>query len=169
MVVKTRYIRTKKGDPMAFLTLSDDSGEIEVVVFPKLFGRHPTYFEQDRFLLVEGAFQKEEQSANLIARKAVLLDDVHVAGGNRSEGRNRPAGDSGSLFLKIETGRRHPDSMRQLKNVLQRYKGNTQVLVYYEDEGKTLQLPETFNVDPTKECMILLKRHLGANNVVFKK
>src|SRR3989338_7578736 len=34
-VAAVKEIRTKKGDPMAFVTLEDDSGSVETVVFPR--------------------------------------------------------------------------------------------------------------------------------------
>lgn len=51
------YIRphqTKKGEPMAFVTIEDVQGKIELVIFPKIWERVIEIVEIDRIVLVEG-------------------------------------------------------------------------------------------------------------------
>jgi DNA polymerase-3 subunit alpha len=160
MVAKARIIRTKKGDQMAFLTLSDESGETEIIVFPKLYNRNPLYFEKDQFLLVEGSLQKEEQTVKLIADKAIPLEQIkNHQRSNRKE----------TLYIKFELRHQRPETMEKVKELLQRFRGNTEVILYYEHEKKTLRLPASFNVNPSRDCLSLLRRQLGANNVVLKQ
>lgn len=160
MVVKVRTIRTKKGDQMAFLTLSDDSGETEMIVFPKLYNRNSPYFEKDQFLLVEGSVQKEEQTVKLIAEKAIPLDQIK----NHRQNKRKQ-----TLYLRFEPHHQQSETMEEVKKLLQRFRGNVEVILYYEHEKKTLRLPESFNVNPSRECLSLLRRQLGANNVVLKQ
>ncbi|HET7627795.1 MAG TPA: DNA polymerase III subunit alpha [Bacillales bacterium] len=164
MIVKTRQIRTKKGDPMAFLTLSDETAEIEVVVFPKLYARCAGIVDEDRFLLVEGTCQDDRQSRSLIAERIVPLEQLPAQGGDESESKR-----VGSLFLKIDGRHRETAFLNRIKKVLQRFRGEVPVIVYYADEKKTIKLPETFNVDASEACLKGLKEELGTNHVVFKK
>ncbi|HET7658599.1 MAG TPA: DNA polymerase III subunit alpha, partial [Bacillales bacterium] len=160
MVTNARHIRTKKGDPMAFLTLSDETGEMETIVFPKLYESQPLYFEKEQFLLLEGSVQKEDRQTRLIAEKAMPLDKVKTTRKNNES--------RGKLYLKIEKQHRQKETLEEMRKVLQQFHGNAEVIVHYVDEKKTLKLPETFHVKPTSECLELLRKLLGTNNVVLR-
>ncbi|HEY3885662.1 MAG TPA: OB-fold nucleic acid binding domain-containing protein, partial [Vicinamibacterales bacterium] len=62
-----RPLKTKKGDRMAVFMLEDIAGGLEVVVFPEAFARHGALVDADAMLLVRGKFEKDEESARLIA------------------------------------------------------------------------------------------------------
>jgi DNA polymerase-3 subunit alpha len=62
-----RPLKTKKGDRMAVFMLDDIAGSIEVVVFPETFGKHGHLIAADAMLLVRGKFEKDEESARLVA------------------------------------------------------------------------------------------------------
>ncbi|HET7578378.1 MAG TPA: DNA polymerase III subunit alpha [Bacillales bacterium] len=161
MVTHARAIRTKKGDPMAFITISDESGEVEAVVFPKLYSQEPLYFEKEQFLLLEGTIQKKEQAVKLITEKAMPLDQIS---------KSRPkAMERGTLYLKIEERHRKSGAMNEVKELLQRFHGETDVILHYKDQKKTMRLPESFRVHPSSECLGELKKLLGADHVVLRR
>jgi DNA polymerase-3 subunit alpha len=62
-----RPLKTKKGDRMAVFMLDDIAGAIEVVVFPETFGKHGHLLVADSMVLVRGKFEKDEESARLVA------------------------------------------------------------------------------------------------------
>jgi DNA polymerase-3 subunit alpha len=62
-----RPLKTKKGDRMAVFMLDDIAGGVEVVVFPETFGKHGHLIATDAMLLVRGKFEKDEESARLVA------------------------------------------------------------------------------------------------------
>jgi DNA polymerase-3 subunit alpha len=62
-----RPLKTKKGDRMAVFMLDDIAGGVEVVVFPETFGKHGQLIAADAMLLVRGKFEKDEESARLVA------------------------------------------------------------------------------------------------------
>lgn len=54
-IVKTfKTIKTKKGEPMAFITFFDDDGEIEVVVFPKLYATTFMSINKNQIFIIKG-------------------------------------------------------------------------------------------------------------------
>ncbi len=61
MLTSIKSITTKKGDPMAFLQLEDMSGQVEGVVFPKIYERISDLLVTDQRLVVWG---KVEQRGN---------------------------------------------------------------------------------------------------------
>jgi DNA polymerase III subunit alpha len=62
-----RPLKTKKGDRMAVFMLDDIAGGVEVVVFPETFGKHGHLIAADAMLLVRGKFEKDDESARLVA------------------------------------------------------------------------------------------------------
>ena len=62
-----RPLKTKKGDRMAVFMLDDIAGGVEVVVFPETFGKCGHLVAADAMLLVRGKFEKDEESARLVA------------------------------------------------------------------------------------------------------
>jgi DNA polymerase-3 subunit alpha len=62
-----RPLKTKKGDRMAVFLLDDIAGGVEVVVFPETFGKYGQVIAADAMLLVRGKFEKDEESARLVA------------------------------------------------------------------------------------------------------
>jgi DNA polymerase-3 subunit alpha len=68
-----RPLKTRKGDRMAVFMLDDVGGSIEVVVFPETFGKHGSLIEADAMVLVRGKFEKDEESARLVATELLPI------------------------------------------------------------------------------------------------
>jgi DNA polymerase-3 subunit alpha len=62
-----RPLKTKKGDRMAVFMLDDIAGGLEIVVFPETFGKHGHAIAADAMLLVRGKFEKDDESARIVA------------------------------------------------------------------------------------------------------
>jgi len=62
-----RPLKTRRGAPMAVLTLEDRGGSLEVVVFPKTYERCAPFLVPDRLVLVTGKLEKDEETARLLA------------------------------------------------------------------------------------------------------
>lgn len=159
MVRKARFVQTKNGEPMAFMTLNDPSGDIEVVVFPKLYKETPLYFDEGQFLLVEGTVQKQAQDIKLIAQKAKPLEQFHDHRGKEGQS---------VLYVKIDERQQHTQAVTEVKRLLQRFNGAAKVILYYEGDNKTIRLPDSLRVNPTKECLDLLRHQLGSDHVVLQ-
>lgn len=70
LVTKLRRHLTKSGKPMAFVTLEDIQGPIELLVFPRTWAEHAALFEPEQVILVEGKLDAEG------AEPKVLVDSV---------------------------------------------------------------------------------------------
>ena len=91
-----RPLKTKKGDRMCVFMLDDIAGSLEVVVFPETFGKHGSLVEADAMVLVRGKFEKDDESARVVATEllpiAALKERttsevvIHLSG--RAAGRN---------------------------------------------------------------------------------
>jgi DNA polymerase-3 subunit alpha len=68
-----RPLKTKKGDRMCVFMLDDIAGSLEVVVFPETFGKHGSLVETDAMLLVRGKFEKDDESARIVATELLPI------------------------------------------------------------------------------------------------
>lgn len=67
IIDEVKVIRTKKGDNMAFLTVSDFSGPIEVVVFPKTFKANASILEPDTCIALKGKMSERNGEKSVMA------------------------------------------------------------------------------------------------------
>jgi DNA polymerase-3 subunit alpha len=92
VLVGLKQITTKAGAPMAFLTLSDQTGELEVVLFPRVLQAVGRKLAVDVPLLVRGKLQVEEEAVKLIAEELFLLTESLPANLGKSVGRGSSQG-----------------------------------------------------------------------------
>ncbi|MYL62788.1 DNA polymerase III subunit alpha [Bacillus hwajinpoensis] len=153
-VLKVRSIRTKKGQMMAFLTLGDETGEIEGVAFPDVWEKMESLLTKGEFLYVDGVGQKRNDQTNIIISRVMKLADI------------KPKKAKQTLFLKIEP--HHESILSEVKKVLYQHTGDTEVVIYYSKTDKTVKLGEEWLVNPDSDCVHTLKKLLGERNVVKK-
>ena len=68
MVIAKRIMTTKRNEIMAFITLEDLYGAIEVVVFPQTLKKFNILLNDDSIILIKGAISIDGDEAKLIAR-----------------------------------------------------------------------------------------------------
>ena len=68
-----RPLKTRKGDRMCVFMLDDIAGSLEVVVFPETFAKHGSLVEADAMLLVRGKFEKDDESARIVATELLPI------------------------------------------------------------------------------------------------
>lgn len=156
LVTGERTIRTKKGEQMSFLVISDETGEVEATVFPN---KHREFFKilkTGSVVLLEGKFESRNNSVQFIVQDAKTMEEL------------KEAYTPHVLFIKIEPKFENPNNLFTLKQLLSRYPGDTEVVMYYEENQKTIKLPKNFHVTPTKQCLNEIQEVIGEKNVVLK-
>ncbi len=71
-----RQLNTRRGAPMAVLTLEDRDASLEVVVFPKTYERCAPVLAPDRLVLVTGKLDKDDETARLIANEVRPIETL---------------------------------------------------------------------------------------------
>jgi DNA polymerase-3 subunit alpha len=75
IIETVKEITTKKGDKMAFITLSDLSGNIEGVVFPRLYKEHHDIIHEDAIVAVKAKVSERDGTRSIIVEGVKLLTD----------------------------------------------------------------------------------------------
>ena len=153
MVGLCRSQRTRKGQLMAFLTIEDLFGQMEVIVFPKTYEVYKNLLTVDRPLLIYGMIRyNEEMKVSIIANKIVDLQ------GFKEKNKEK------TLVLKFnDLGQK--GILQEVKPILRQYAGQTKVTLYFIKENKRFGADKSLWVHIEEELIIKLKYILGNDKV----
>ena len=81
IVAGLRTLNTKKGQPMAFVTLEDLDGKIDLVMFPKVWAAQRENVQVNRIVVVRGTVQAEGETLSILANSVQtrLLSLIHIS------------------------------------------------------------------------------------------
>jgi len=80
ILTRIQNILTKKGDQMCFADIEDESGKLELVVFPNVFNEHKINLAVDKILLVRGKISDKDGEIKLLADSLKLISDPDLEG-----------------------------------------------------------------------------------------
>lgn len=141
---------TKKGNPMAFVTVEDLYGNIEVVVFNEVYKKNSFLLEKEKALYICGKISaKENQSASIIAQSIKGFDSADL-----------------KLLIKL-TEKYYEKYSNDIKNILTQNSGENKVYLYFTDTGKKMLAEKSLFVKITNEVMEKLTQVAGFDNVTL--
>ncbi|MGN0625060.1 MAG: DNA polymerase III subunit alpha [Oscillospiraceae bacterium] len=158
---------TRGGDTMAFLTVEDTTGSMEVLVFPKTLQRYGQLLTVGSIVVLSGRISvREEEDAKLLCEKALTIED-RLALRSGSSVRKEEHGTNGAkrpgLYLKIPS--RQGKEMEKAQNLLEIFEGETPVYVFFEDTKKVSLAPRSLWVSPNAVLLDQLAQLLGTGSV----
>ncbi|SFX59758.1 DNA polymerase-3 subunit alpha [Thermoactinomyces sp. DSM 45891] len=157
IVIHIKSILTKKGDPMAFVELEDQSGTIEVVVFPNTYRRARSFLQEEQPLLIKGVYQGNDESGKCIANQIIQLDESNQPAGYRADQQ---------VQIFIRTYQETSDILYALKLILKENVGKTPVQLVYERTKKGHALPvQLYGVNTTLRFQQEVEALLGDGSV----
>ncbi|MER2001070.1 MAG: DNA polymerase III subunit alpha [Carnobacterium inhibens] len=150
-------ITTKKGEPMAFVTISDTSGDCSLTLFPTKYRQFIELLTDKTVLYVEGKVEsKREGIPQIIVNQ---MDDVEKIAGSQTDKK---------CFIRIQEEQNNNETLEKMKNVMMRSKGNIPVVLYYVQSNKKIGLAEESWINDTPELIEELENLLGKENIVIK-
>jgi DNA polymerase-3 subunit alpha len=117
LVAEVKEINTKKGDQMAFVTLEDMKGRVEVIVFPDLFRKVRPYLTVDMPVVVRGQLDKGEERHKVKASSIVPLDEA------KKEKISK-------VHVRLRTPGISKEQLVRLKEILEENKGKCEALLH---------------------------------------
>lgn len=141
---------TKKNDKMAFVTLEDMNGVIEVIVFPQLYALSAQALAENNVVLIGGkADISDDKGAKIIADRITPYDDLIDA--------------DKTVWIKLPL--KAAVTNDDLVKVLRRYRGTSKVKIYDEKTKKKWDVPQSYYVKPTDELKAELTALCGEGNI----
>ena len=123
MVSQQRVITTKKGTRMAFITLEDLKGSVEVIVFSDVYQKCADLLGLDKPLIITGTIDRTDEGAKIVAKEGVLLTNY--------------IGKTQSVHFKIPSLLFTEDRIRDFKMILKERPGALKAFVHLIQPGET--------------------------------
>ena len=140
---------TRNNQEMAFLTVEDLTGSVEIIVFPKDYERYNRFLNDEEKIFVVGhATVEEEQDGKVICERIVPFDDT------RKE-----------LWLQFPTKSDFAEKEQQVYDILRDSDGNDEVVIYISDVKAFKRLPRNRAVGINSVLLARLTEFLGEKNV----
>lgn len=160
-VSRVRIINTKTTrQPMAFVTGSDETGTIEITVFPKQFQRFQELLANRNILIVRGKTQTRQGRLQLLADRVQLAADFKRHDGIPARSR---------WFLRLQPSIMSDALSRELVAFIEQHRGNVPVMVYYSQNRQTRLLPRNQWLRGDEATLNGLNDLLGSANVVYQQ
>ncbi|MCX7923947.1 MAG: DNA polymerase III subunit alpha [Clostridia bacterium] len=149
IITEKKTKTTKSNNLMAFITLEDLHGTMEVIVFPKILEKYDKFISIEGIVLISGRISiKEEEQPKIICEEIRPLTKQKVQ----------------KLYLKIEKNL-SKELVDSLKPLLKFFGGNVPVCLYHEGDEKAKVAEREYWVKLNDILVSELKSRLGEDNV----
>jgi DNA polymerase-3 subunit alpha len=148
LVSGLKEITTKKGERMAFLTLEDMKGFVEVILFPEVFKAGQTWLRSGDPLIIRGTLDlSDEQQVKIKGMEIQPLSDA-------------PSHTPETLHIRIPSASLTPTGLEDLKALLLTHQGGYHVKLHITNgNGRetVIALSDQYRVDPSPGFQTMLK------------
>lgn len=140
---------TKNNKVMAFLTLEDLVGTVEIVVFPRDYERNQYLMEEEARVYIRGRVSAEDDKASkLICEKVVSFDQVPR-----------------ELWIQFPSKEDFLQMERQVYEDIKEPEGNDSVVIFLRKEKAVKHLPVSRNIRIETDLLSRLRAKYGEDNV----
>ena len=152
MIAEKTIKYTRQNKVMAFLTLEDMTGSVEVIVFPKSYEDQGALLQEDRKVFIQGRVQAEEdKDGKLICEKIIPFEDVPR-----------------KLWIRFPDRASYEAGAKELFELIDRNGGRDKVILYLEDVHQRRILPPGQGVRADRDLVDRLGRIFGSANVILQ-
>ena len=149
MITEKTVKYTKNNKVMAFLTLEDLVGTVEVIVFPNSYEKYSSLLNEDEKVFITGrANVEEDKNGKIICEQITSFDSVKR-----------------ELWLQFSTKEEFEAKEQELYGKLHDSDGRDSVVIYISSIKAMKRLPNNYNICINQEIVNNLTNFLGENNV----
>jgi len=149
LVTGCKQIATRSGDLMAFYTLEDLEGSVEVVVFPKVYARYGKDIQNDIVLMVIGRLSSRDEEVKILCDEIIPLSAKRVS-------------------IKLNGVGNQDTVLKHLKHILQAHPGNLPVYLHLAQKDRVILIDRQYWVNDSRELVEEIEALLGGDSVRFK-
>ena len=140
---------TKQNSVMAFVTIEDLYGTVEVLVFPKLYEKYRQIIAEDNKVFITGRVTSGgEENAKMICETIILFSDK-----------------SSELWIRFENKEEYEEKYPQLLENIKLSNGKDKIVIYLNQEKAKKILPASCNVNADQQFLQKMQALFGENNV----
>ena len=148
-MIATKTIKfTKYNQAMAFITIEDLTGTVEVIIFPRDYERYQRYLQDDAKIFVIGhATVEDEQNGKIICERIIPFDELPK-----------------QLWLRFDTMEDYKKNESRLLETIRESDGGDEVIIYIADTKQMKKLGRNYSVNANNELMEQLLEFLDKEN-----
>ena len=140
---------TRNNQAMAFITIEDITGTVEVIIFPKIYERFSAFLNEDAKVFVTGRAQiDDERDGKIICDRIIPFEDVQK-----------------ELWLQFHTKEEYDQKEAELFELLHDSDGSDEVVIYVANPKLLKRLGKNRTIRINTELVNNLTKFLGENNV----
>jgi len=157
-IVTSRIVKqTKKQENMAFVTLEDETGSIEIIIFPNMYNKFEYMFYNENVVWVKGNLSvKDDSKPKIIMSCSDIIK-------RDSEYISSPKGSK--LYLKVKSI--NIPEVTDITELLKEYDGDTEI-IFYDASTRKYCKASGLKIDISDDVLEALKDVLGKDNVILK-
>jgi DNA polymerase-3 subunit alpha len=164
---------TRSEATMAFITLEDMTGAMEMLVFPTTLTEYSALLSEDKIVVVSARISlREDEEPKLICERVEPVESLSnppnkqpEPSGRPSKGENKRPTRRPGLYLKVDS--RESECFERAERVLRFFEGQTPVYVYFEDIGRLTAAPKSLWVDINLPMLEELNAILGEGRAIY--
>jgi DNA polymerase-3 subunit alpha len=122
ILAAVKSMLTKKGDRMAYVTLEDLQGTVEIIVFPDLFKAAGEMLIPERLVRITGTIDRGDKGTKIRGSKIEPLSDVQTQTIKR-------------VHIRLSDRPEVKDKLPRLLDVLKRHPGDTTISLTFRTDG----------------------------------
>ena len=155
VITASRTKTTRNNSLMAYVTLEDDTGAMELLVFARVLGESGGYIKENAPVLATGRLSVRDEKA-----PQMLVDSIRPLGEAGTAVKERESGQK--LYVKVPTAQ--SPQFEKIKKIFLMFPGEQQAVFYFSDTRKRMGTPCVIHPALIRE----LGEMLGGENVVLK-
>ena len=149
-IISSKKIKYTKNDKiMAFITLEDLVGSVEVIVFPKNYESNANKLVEDEKVFVTGRVQADdERDGKVICENITTFDEIPK-----------------KLWVQFETRKQYGEQEAKLLELIKDSDGKDSVNIFIKELKSMKVLPTNRNVKADNSLIDKLVKHFGEENI----
>jgi len=154
---------TRNNTLMAYITLGDDSGDIELLVFARALDRDGAYIAENNPVVVRGKISiRDDKDPQILADSIRPISDLEGGSLPEMETPSRGGAKQKKLYVRLQNA--DDPAYAKIKLILNMFPGEEQMVLYLKDEDKRLSTRCIIHPALVTE----LGEMLGTENVILK-
>lgn len=143
---------TKNNQNMAFVTLEDLYGTVEIIVFPTIYQNVKPYLIEDQGIYVKGRASVSEESGKLIAEYIVPIEQIPK-----------------EVWIQTENIEEFTEKQQKLYRIIRKHPGKDEIVIFSKKEKAIKRLPSYENISAKNDVFSELKSLFGEKNVKVRE
>ena len=149
MITGKTIKHTKTGKPMAFLTIEDLLGTVEVVVFPRDYENNRNYLNEDSKVFVKGRVSEEDDNASKLICEAIIPFEQTTC----------------DLWIQFSDKEAFLKEEKNLYEMLKDSEGKDGVVIYLTKEKAVKRLPANRNIHVDADILAKMNSYFGESRI----